>query len=292
MKKVTLFASLAVLTIVLVMSACSMEPKLTTKIYLEMIDIDSSPVQAKDPRCKQTIDILRSRLDYYGCKNKIEYNAEENLYTVSLPEKVNLDMAQRLLSTRGKIELWEAWAFNMDDMPTPQDSIYPYVQMPFYGAPYVMIHKSDTAAVRRMLVSYAKKKQWPGNLKLMWGVMPLDKKGSIFGLYMIRSAQYPQLPIITNSHIDKTSYSKRDIEWAVDVTLNSLGSSHFQRATRENLGKCLAIVVDDKVYSAPMVNSEITGGRLQITGDFTKEEAQELSSVFRYESLPLKIKLR
>lgn len=292
MKKIILLVSLTALAIVLVMSACFMEPKLTTKIYLEMIDIDSSSVQAKDPRCKQTIDIFKKRLDYYGCKNEIEYNAEDNLYTVSLPEKVNLDMARRLLSTRGKIELWETWTFNMDDVPTPQDSIYPYIQIPFYDAPYILVKASDTVAIRKMLVSYAKEKQWPGNLKLLCGLKSLDEKESVYELYMIRSAQHPQLPIITNSHIEKTSYSKLAVGWVVDVTLNSLGSSHFERATRENVGKCLAIVVDDKVYSAPRVNSEITGGRLQITGGFSKEEAQELSSVFRYESLPLKIKLR
>ena len=72
----------------------------------------------------------------------------------------------------------------------------------------------------------------------------------------------------------------------VALTFNSVGAMIFQELTRENVKKRLAIVLDDSIYSAPVIQEEIPGGRAQITGQFSTEEARDLAIVLRAGALP------
>ena len=72
----------------------------------------------------------------------------------------------------------------------------------------------------------------------------------------------------------------------VALEFNSRGGSIFERITGENLGRRMAIVLDGKVYSAPVIQSRISGGKAVITGRFTLNEAQDLAVVLRAGSLP------
>ncbi len=72
----------------------------------------------------------------------------------------------------------------------------------------------------------------------------------------------------------------------VSITFNSRGGTIFANLTAENVGKRMAIVLDGKVYSAPVIQEKIAGGRASITGHFTREEARDLAVVLRAGSLP------
>ena len=78
-------------------------------------------------------------------------------------------------------------------------------------------------------------------------------------------------------------------KYIVELTLTDEGAQKFAEATQENLGKQIAIVYDGEVISAPTVQSAITDGRCQITGDFTYEEADQLASTIRIGSLSLEL---
>ena len=75
-------------------------------------------------------------------------------------------------------------------------------------------------------------------------------------------------------------------ERAVDFEFNSKGAAAFARVTRENIGKPFAIVLDNKVISAPVIRSEIPGGRGQITGNFSLDEVNRLALLLRSGALP------
>jgi preprotein translocase subunit SecD len=77
----------------------------------------------------------------------------------------------------------------------------------------------------------------------------------------------------------------------VSLSFNARGSSLFERITGENIGKRLAIVLDNNVYSAPVIRDRISGGRAQITGRFTMDEAKDLAIVLRAGALPAPIKI-
>jgi preprotein translocase subunit SecD len=72
----------------------------------------------------------------------------------------------------------------------------------------------------------------------------------------------------------------------VSIELDKKGARTFERVTGENVGKRLAIVLDDKVYSAPTIQEKIGGGKARITGRFTMEEARDLAIVLRAGALP------
>lgn len=80
-------------------------------------------------------------------------------------------------------------------------------------------------------------------------------------------------------------------ESSVGITFNRKGGRTFSRITGENVNKRLAIVLDNKVYSAPNIKDKISGGRAQITGNFTTDEAHDLAIVLRAGALPAPVKI-
>ena len=90
----------------------------------------------------------------------------------------------------------------------------------------------------------------------------------------------------------RTQISSYDNTPYVSITFNSMGSDRFARITTRNRGRRLAIVLDDKVQSAPVIREAITGGQAQITGRFTLKEATNLAIVLRSGSLPAPLTIR
>ncbi|MCA1825074.1 MAG: protein translocase subunit SecD [Frankia sp.] len=76
-------------------------------------------------------------------------------------------------------------------------------------------------------------------------------------------------------------------QWEVDLEFTDKGARRFADVTKANVNKQVAIVLDGVVQSAPNIQQEITGGRAQITGNFTKKSATELANVLKYGALPL-----
>lgn len=77
----------------------------------------------------------------------------------------------------------------------------------------------------------------------------------------------------------------------VSMTFNSRGGKLFEKLTGDNIGKRLAIVLDNNIYSAPVIQDKIGGGRAQITGRFTLDEARDLAIVLRAGALPAPVKI-
>lgn len=75
-------------------------------------------------------------------------------------------------------------------------------------------------------------------------------------------------------------------EWVVNFTFNSLGARRFADVTRANVGRRFAIVLDNKVISAPVIREPITGGRGEISGSFTAASATDLAVLLRAGALP------
>lgn len=77
----------------------------------------------------------------------------------------------------------------------------------------------------------------------------------------------------------------------VSITFDSRGGQEFERITAENVKKRMAIVLDNTIYSAPVIQERIGGGRAQITGTFTTQEANDLAIVLRAGALPAPLKI-
>jgi preprotein translocase subunit SecD len=99
--------------------------------------------------------------------------------------------------------------------------------------------------------------------------------------------------MMTGASIDKAEVriSDRFGEPHVAITFNSQGAKDFDRITGENVKKRLAIILDDVVYSAPVIQERISGGNAQITGSFSDEESKDLAIVLRAGALPAPVKI-
>ena len=147
----------------------------------------------------------------------------------------------------------------------------------------------DTADVNRILNMKAVKEVMPRDLKLMWGVKAsdMDKTGRIFELYAIKSTERNgraplEGDVVTDAKDEYDQFNKP----CVSMSMNTEGSRRWAALTKKNIGKEIAIVLDGYVYSAPRVNSEITGGSSQITGNFTPEVTKDLANVLKSGKMP------
>lgn len=77
----------------------------------------------------------------------------------------------------------------------------------------------------------------------------------------------------------------------VSIDFNAVGAKRFDQITAANIGKRMAIVLDDTVYSAPVIRERISGGSAQVSGSFTEQEATDLAIVLRAGSLPAPVKI-
>jgi SecD/SecF fusion protein len=146
-------------------------------------------------------------------------------------------------------------------------------------------NKKDIAKINEYLNMKQVKDILPRNLSLKWGVKALDDKEQFFYLYAIKMTNRDGTPalggdVVTDAKADFSQQAGRS-EQEVSMTMNAEGAKAWARLTKENIGKAVAIVLDDMVYSAPNVQVEITGGRSQITGHFTPEEAKDLANVLK-----------
>ena len=145
--------------------------------------------------------------------------------------------------------------------------------------------KKDIAKINEYLNMKQVKDILPRNLSLKWGVKAIDEKEQYFYLYAIKMTNRDGTPalggdVVTDANADFVQQAGRS-EQQVSMTMNAEGAKAWTRLTKENIGKAVAIVLDDMVYSAPNVQVEITGGRSQITGHFTPEEAKDLANVLK-----------
>ncbi len=148
----------------------------------------------------------------------------------------------------------------------------------------------DTAKVNRYLNMNQIKALFPRDLKLLWSQNPYkyDPSGSLYELHAIKVTTRDGRPPLGGDVITSARPSSgiTGSEVKVDFSMNAEGAKTWARMTRENIGRCIAVVLDGYVRSYPRVQNEITGGNTEITGDFTIEEADDLANILKSGKLP------
>ena len=147
----------------------------------------------------------------------------------------------------------------------------------------------DTLKVNSYLKMNQIKALFPRDLKLMWSQNPYpqDPTKTMYELHAIKITTRDGRPPLGGDVITSARTSTGvtgDVK--VDMTMNSDGSKTWARMTRENIGRCLVVVLDGYVRSYPRVQNEITGGSTEITGNFTIEEADDLANILKSGKLP------
>ena len=153
------------------------------------------------------------------------------------------------------------------------------------GSVVGVARSSDIAKINEFLSLKQVKDVLPRNLSLKWGVKAIDEKELYFELYAIKQSNRDGTPALAGDVVTDASDVFEQVggrsEPQVSMSMNAEGAKAWARLTKENIGKSVAIVLDEMVYSAPNVNQEITGGRSSISGSFTPEEAKDLANVLK-----------
>ena len=156
------------------------------------------------------------------------------------------------------------------------------------GAAIGAAYKADMETVNAYLSNPAVLEKFPADIMFKWGVKGDDKIDGRYYLYAIKVATPDGKAPLDGSVVTdaRERYSERGAAAEVEMTMNGEGTREWGRLTGENIGKCVAIVLDGYVYSAPRVQTKIDKGTSQITGDFTIQEAKDLANVLKSGKVP------
>lgn len=135
----------------------------------------------------------------------------------------------------------------------------------------------DTARVNQMLRLI--KDVFPRDVKFVWSFKPTDVRSDLYQLIALKVPAKTQAAPLTGSAVVDAYPSVDQMGRAeVIMVMNAEGAKIWKRLTADNIGRSIAIVLDDKAYSWPTVQSEIPTGRSTITGTFTVEETQDFAT--------------
>ncbi len=155
------------------------------------------------------------------------------------------------------------------------------------GAAVGLVLAKDTATVNKYLSMKQVKSLFPSSLRFLWSYKPL-KKTQIYQLIAIKVDPRKNQAPLDGSYITsaRVEFNNLTNEPEVSMSMNAEGAKEWALLTRQNIGKQIAIVLDNYVYSFPVVRQEIKGGNSSISGGFTLEEATDLANVLKSGKLP------
>ncbi|WP_029906252.1 protein translocase subunit SecDF [Prevotella sp. 10(H)] len=265
-----------------------------------------------------SFNVLRTRIDRFGVVapniQKLDNRAERIM--IELPGIKEPDRVRKLLQGSANLEFWKTYtvneiqgyinvlnersrealeSLNATDSTLVSDSVKALdtrtlgFTKPFMenfrsggmGAMVGIVHKNDTAAVNAILRKY--QDAYPPDLKFAWGFKAEDLRETEITLYALRGDGLKKGPALDGEVVvsAKADQSQHGAAWEVDMQMNTVGTQRWAAITGAEVGRSIAIVLDGSVYSAPNVNGKIDGGRSQITGNFTPEDAKDLENVLR-----------
>ena len=268
--------------------------------------------EVKDRVDNSATNVLRSRIDQFGVvsPNIQVLQGKDGQILLELPGVKDHERVRELLQRSANLEFYETYtvdqianALSAAYSRLNADSLYnaaPLAQLlSSQGAGATVGYAPDARAMAQidaLLASPAAKSVLPSDLRLRWGVKPVvrvdpaTKQEYNFGfpLYALRTSGGK--PALDGKAVTDASSNYDNLRGnEVSMRMNPEGARAWARITAANINRQVAIVLDDQVYSAPNVNSAIEGGQSSITGDFTIEEAKDLSNVLKSGKMDAKV---
>lgn len=266
-------------------------------------------------------EVVRTRIDRFGVAQPniqiLKGRGQQGQIMVEMPGIKEPERVRKLLQGSAKLEFWETYTgeealavlsqvdarnagtatdsvgadstkkatqtaiaqklINGLIMPSPSAKAYASVGY---------VRAVDTAAVNRILASPIAKDLTPRDMKFAWDVKPSTQfTGSIFELYALKAVE--EGPAMSGDVIASAKADfNRERQPIVSMQMNTTGTREWGALTTKMLKKCVAIVLDGYVYSAPMVQSAMTTGSSEISGSFTPDDTRDLANVLNSGKMP------
>ena len=268
--------------------------------------------EVKDRVNTSATNVLRNRIDQFGVvsPNIQVLQGKDGQILLELPGVKDHERVRDLLQRSANLEFYETYTINdvagslqqgvallMNDSTANVQPLVETLNAPGVGgatvgyAPDAMTMSQVNALIEKLTAA----NQLPSDLKLRWAVKPTVRKGDDgkeynmgYALYALRTTGgKPALEGTAVTDANSNYDNMRGNE--VSMRMNSEGARQWSRITAANVGKQVAIVLDDQVYSAPNVNQQIDGGQSSITGDFDIDEAKDLANVLKSGKMDAKV---
>ena len=258
-------------------------------------------------------EVIRTRIDKMGVTQpNVQQVPGTGRILVEMPGIKDIDRVKQLLQTSAKLQFWEIQQINeiapyleqlSSTVSAKGDSLGVNKNLNFFkilnldklthSSAVASIKLSDTAAINKILKSKFAHDIRPANLKyteFMWAYKPESHNPEYLSLYAIKSNINKKAPIDGAVESAKVDYDQHR-RIVVDMQMDTNGTKEWKSLTEKNVGKPIAVTLDNRVYTAPNVNQPIPNGRSQISGNFTEEEATDLVNVLGTGKLPASAKI-
>jgi SecD/SecF fusion protein len=252
-------------------------------------------------------EVIRTRIDKLGAiQPNVQRVPGTARISVEMPGMKDIDKVKKMLQTSAKLQFWEVQqvpeiapyfqtlttmvAAKGDSMGVAKNvnfmNLLQLDKLRTNGVANVKL--SDTAVVNKILNSKVGQSLRPSNIKytqFMWGYKPEATDSESLVLYAIRGNINQKAPVDGAVETANISYDELS-RVVVDMQMDSKGAKEWKTLTEKNVGKPVAVTLDNRVYTAPNVVNAIPNGRTQISGNFSQEEAKELVDVLGAGKLP------
>lgn len=277
------------------------------RISVELPGVDN-------PKRIRTLLEQSAKLEFwevYGNNPKSQFEAYTKIY-----EPLNKIIAQKIRAQKGIIvdsakikeiaaiadstardsaqKLYDTQLAAADSSATPlaDAGLFPYTngQNIAEGPVFGIASKAAMNKVNKLIQDEQILTKLPKNLRFAWAAEPLMKDGDVYALYALKASREGTAALgsgeenIIADALATTSTTSGQVE--VNMTMTNMASKAWKTITTNNQGNFIAIVLDNKVFSAPVVNDPITGGVSSISGSFSVEEASDLANVLKAGKLP------
>jgi len=227
----------------------------------------------------QALSTIRARVDEFGIAEPQIFRYGKSNIVVQLPGIQDPSQAKRIIGRTALLE------FKIVDDEndffatiTPEEGIYKGTEVGAGGktVSYLWVYEKDYDKLKNFIMNLD-----PPQGRIIF--VGKGERGDIWRTYLLESISEITGEFLRNAVVRMNTITN---EPYVLISFNSEGAKRFEKITGENVGKRLAIILDEKVFSAPVIREKISGGVATIEGRFTIEEAKELAAVLRAGALP------
>jgi preprotein translocase subunit SecD len=284
--KSIIYLFIAIVASIVLTSSSQKTPDGTRTLILQSTGSNAGPVSLK-----QSADIVSERLKMFGISSfDISVIADKGQLRIQLPENNEIADIEGLVSSKGNIAFYETYTHTeIADLLKSDNQLFKLLNQGNLKSPWDPRVGCTDDNDHKKTDEYLRSSIPLKNCILSWGTESKKSGNCLFALKTKEDGK----PLLTRSDIETVKIAKTtDLQGVkIQIKLKPGAATIFAEATRNNIHKCIAVVIDDKVISWPRVQDAIEGGEVEVTGDFTEKEAKYFPVIFNTAQLPVSFKL-
>jgi preprotein translocase subunit SecD len=240
---------------------------------------------------KRSADIISARLKLYGLNSsEVKVLADKGQVKIQLTENADISAIEGLVTAKGEMAFYETYTQSeIKDLLQQDNPLFKLLKHDKEPKSYDPRVGCTGPENRKQADEYLRTANPVKNCKLFWQVEP-EKSG--YCLFALKTNEDGK-PLLMRSDVDSVRIATTGDtqEPKIQIKLKPAGAIIFADATKKDLKKVIAIVIDDQVYSWPVVQNVIEGGEIEVTGSFAEKEVKYFPALFNSDQLPVNFKI-